>query len=97
MPATVHASLLRAGLARLRAPDTVAGALRQVIELADAADMQIEAAAARHHLGAEVGGDTGAELSRTATEWFERSGFGDPPRMANCVCPGFRSCGEADR
>jgi hypothetical protein len=83
------ASILRAAVAnaegdRLRAVE----GLRQAIARAEAADMAGYATAARHQLGALLGGTEGAELARAAEETMRAQGIRVPARFAATLVPG---------
>jgi hypothetical protein len=83
------ASILRAAVAdaegdRLRAVE----GLRQAIARAEAADMAGYATAARHQLGALLGGTEGAELVRAAEEAMRAQGIRVPDRFAATLVPG---------
>jgi hypothetical protein len=63
--------------------------LEAAIEVADASDMELHAAAAKMRLGQLVKGDTGASLCAAALDWFHGQGVVDPQRMVELVTPGF--------
>jgi eukaryotic-like serine/threonine-protein kinase len=63
-------------------------ALRTAIERAEAADMALHAAAARHQLGCLLGGDEGAELRRQGETAMTAEGVRAPARMATMILPG---------
>jgi hypothetical protein len=86
--ANVYALLLRAGLAAYE--DT---AERQIELLRRAAresgehTMALHQAAARHQLGALLGGDEGAELDRAATRYVEHERIRAPDRLFEVALP----------
>jgi hypothetical protein len=63
-------------------------ALRRAIELADAAEMALHAAAARHRLGSLSGGEAGAKLVKDAEEAMTARGVHVPVRYARMLVPG---------
>jgi hypothetical protein len=63
-------------------------ALRRAIELADAVEMALHAAAARHSLGSLSGGEAGAKLVKDAEEAMTARGVHVPARYARMLVPG---------
>jgi serine/threonine protein kinase len=83
------AAILRAGEAHAR--DDLAGAaaaLGTAIERADATEMAVYAAAARHQLGVLQGGDDGARLVQDAEDTMHARGIRAPARFAAMLVPG---------
>jgi serine/threonine protein kinase len=68
--------------------DGAASALRDAIALAEAADMSLYAAAARHRLGLILGGDRGEELVIEADETMRAQDIRVPTRFASMFLPG---------
>jgi hypothetical protein len=64
------------------------GALREAITLADAADMMLQAAAARHRLGLLLGGAEGALELRRAEETMRAQDIRVPAKFAGLYVPG---------
>jgi serine/threonine protein kinase len=82
-------AILRAG--RARALDDRAGAieaLQTAFDAAQAAEMPIHAAAARHQLGLLLGDDEGAQLMREAEDMMTARGVRAPRRFAAMLVPG---------
>ncbi len=69
-------------------------ALRAVIESAEASDMSMHAAVARHRLGTLLGGDKGDALARSALQSIAAHGIGDPIRWAAIYLPGRWASGD---
>ena len=65
-----------------------ARALEQAVVLADAADMSLYAAAARHQLGLRVGGAGGADLVLQAETVMRAQAIRVPSRFASMLVPG---------
>jgi hypothetical protein len=83
------AAILRAGGARARGDRAgAAAALGTAIERADATEMAVFAAAARHQLGLLQGGDEGARLVQEAEETMSARGVRAPARFAAMLVPG---------
>ena len=83
------ASIVRACVARAEGGTaTATAALRAAIERANAADMPLHAASARHQLGLLIGGEEGRELARQAEEELVRRGVRAPARYAAMLVPG---------
>ncbi len=83
------AAILAAGLAKDRGD--MAGAarsLRRADELANACDMSLHAAAARHQLGLLLGGAKGTEMVHEAEESMKSRGVRVPERYAQMLVPG---------
>ena len=83
------ASLVAAGVAS--AENDVASArahLRAGASHADAADMALHACAARHRLGASLGGDEGRALVEQAEEAMRAKGVRAPVRYVSMLVPG---------
>ena len=90
-------SILEAGVARAEGDRARAeAALRAAITGAEAADMALHAAAARHELGLSIGGDEGAGLVRDAEEAMATRGVQAPARFAPMLVPGHRCPGTRD-
>ncbi len=86
--ATIYALLLRAALASLDGDaEEELRCLRQAIDHAAPADMALHLAAARHRLGALLGGDEGAALRAAAAAYAAREGVVRPERMYQLVLP----------
>ena len=66
-----------------------AARLREAAAGFEAAGMQLCAAAARHRLGALVGGDEGHTLIRESEAWMTDQTIRDPVRMTALFAPGF--------
>ena len=83
------ASILQAGVARAMGDHAGAqSALRAAIAGADATDMALHAAAARHELGLLIGGEEGATLASGAREAMAALGILAPERFAPMLVPG---------
>jgi serine/threonine protein kinase len=83
------ASILEAGVARAMGQHAIAESeLRTAIAAADAADMALHAAAARHELGLLISGDEGAALVSVAKEAMTALGILAPARFAATLVPG---------
>jgi hypothetical protein len=84
------AQLIKAGMSSVRGD---AGAAVRL--LADAnerflsSDMGLFAASARRQLGQLRGGDEGRQLIEQADAWMRDQSIVNPPRMADCLAPGF--------
>jgi len=61
--------------------------LRACLPRFEAVNMQLHAAAARHHLGHVL--NAGNELGTQAEAWMRAQGIADPSRFAESVLPGF--------
>lgn len=61
--------------------------LRQALDLFDAEEMHLFAAATRLRLGEVQGGDVGAANVRAGLVWMQAQGVKDPRRFANVVVP----------
>ena len=84
------ASLLAASVANAENDVTSARAhLRAGASHADAADMALHACAARHRLGASLGGDEGRALVQQAEEAMRAKGVRVPVRYASMLVPGL--------
>ena len=84
LAAMVEASLENASGDRPAAIAT----LRRAVALAEAADMSLYAAAARHQLGAAVGGDEGSLLLAHAVTAMTAQEIRSPERFATMLVPG---------
>jgi hypothetical protein len=62
--------------------------LRAAIDLANAADMSLHAAAARHQLGSMLGGEEGGALVREACQAMTAQGVRNPAGFASMLVPG---------
>ena len=83
------ASILEASVALATGePEDAQAALRATIEGAEAVDMALHAAAARHELGVLVGGDEGAKLVHDADDAMMSLGIQMPARLAPMLVPG---------
>jgi hypothetical protein len=83
------AAILTAGIANAegdRARERTS--LRAAIELAQAADMSLYAAAARHQLGLALGGEEGAEILAKAEDAMRAQEIVAPARFAAMLVPG---------
>lgn len=90
-------SILEAGVARAEGDRGRAeAALRAAITGAEAADMALHAAAARHELGLSIAGDEGAGLVRDAEEAMASRGVQAPARFAPMLVPGHRGPGTRE-
>jgi eukaryotic-like serine/threonine-protein kinase len=90
-------SILEAGVARALGDRARAEAgLRAAITGAEAADMALHAAAARHELGLSIGGVEGAALVRDAAEAMATRGVQAPARFAPMLVPGHRCPGTRE-
>jgi hypothetical protein len=69
-------------------PAAAEHALRRAIHLADAAEMTLHAAAARHCLGSLSGGEAGTNLVKHAEEAMRMRGVRVPTRYAQMLVPG---------
>jgi eukaryotic-like serine/threonine-protein kinase len=88
--ANPYASLIRAGIARLRGDDTSAVAfLEKASREFEASDMTLYAVVTRHRLGEMIGGDRGQELQQDADEWMSRQLIKNPSKLMNLLAPGF--------
>ena len=86
-----RAALIRAGAAAVRGrDDAVAAHLRAAVELFEAADMAAYANVARARLGAVIGGDEGAGLTRQSDVFMAAEGVARPDRFVAMLAPGFR-------
>jgi serine/threonine protein kinase len=82
------ASLLLAATAHAEGDAATAmAALRVAIERAEAANMALHAAAARHQLGCLLGGDDGMEMRRQGETAMAAEGVRAPMRMAGVFVP----------
>jgi hypothetical protein len=98
--ASVYASLLRAGLASVdpsQTPEQTVAHLRRAEALARDADMALHLAAARHRLGALLGGDEGRALTALAHDYAREEGIVSPEAMFGVVLPGTASAGKVHR
>jgi hypothetical protein len=87
-------SILEAGVARAEGDRTrCEAALRAAIAGAEAADLALHAAAARHELGLSIAGDEGAALVHDAEEAMAARGVQAPARFAPMLVPGHRGPG----
>jgi serine/threonine protein kinase/tetratricopeptide (TPR) repeat protein len=68
--------------------ESAASSLRRAIDLAQAADMALYAAAARYQLGALLGGEEGAGLVASAEEAMRAQDIRVPARFAAMLVPG---------
>jgi tetratricopeptide (TPR) repeat protein len=83
------ASLASAGIANAFGQREVARThLGAAAERAEAADMALHAAAARHALGTLTGGDEGTTLVEAAAEAMRKKGVRAPERYARMLLPG---------
>jgi serine/threonine protein kinase len=83
------AAILEAGWARATGNNELAeAALRSAIELSQAADMALHAAAARHQLGLLVGGADGGTFVREGEDALVACGVHVPARFAAMLVPG---------
>jgi serine/threonine protein kinase len=83
------AAIVEAGWAGSRGDREAAeAALRSAIEHAEAAEMVLHAAAARHKLGIVLGGDEGANLVGEAERALAAHKIRDPARFAHVLVPG---------
>jgi hypothetical protein len=83
------ASILEASVALATGePQDAHAALRAAIEGAEAVDMALHAAAARHELGVLIGGDEGAKLVQDADNAMTSLGIQVPARLAPMLVPG---------
>jgi serine/threonine protein kinase/tetratricopeptide (TPR) repeat protein len=84
------ADLLRAGVASARGDrDGAITVLDRAVRGFHAADMALHDAVARRRLGALLGGDEGAAMTRKATTWMEAQGIVKPDRITALLAPGF--------
>jgi serine/threonine protein kinase len=91
------ASILAAGAANARGARADAlAALRAAVQRAEAADMSLYAAAARHQLGLALGGDEGARLVEEAKGAMAGQGVRVPERFATMLVPGRWTAGWAN-
>jgi tetratricopeptide (TPR) repeat protein len=91
---TALATLLRAGIAgALSDTDRAATLLRAAAPAIDAADMALNAAAARRTLGKLLGGDEGRALVDQAEAWMRSESIKNPARMTAMLAPGFAKLG----
>jgi hypothetical protein len=94
--AAPFAATISAGAASMEGDRRGAAAsLRAAIGLADAADMQGYAVAARHQLGLLLGGEQGREQVRQAEEAMKAQGVRVPSRFAAMLVPGRWQAEEA--
>jgi serine/threonine protein kinase len=85
------ASILEAGVARASGRHAAGdAALRTAIAAAEAANLSLHAAAARHELGLSIGGDEGGALVRVAEDVMMQQGVQAPARFAPMLVPGHR-------
>jgi hypothetical protein len=83
------AAIVHACVANARGDSAQAVAwLRAAAESADAADMPLYAASARHRLGSRLGGDEGRVLVRGAFDAMTTRGVRVPERFAQMLVPG---------
>jgi hypothetical protein len=83
------AAILTAGIANAEGDRAQAAtSLRAAIELAEAADMSLYAAAARHQLGLALGGEEGAKLLAKAEDAMRAQEIVAPARFAAMLVPG---------
>ncbi|MEM7353477.1 MAG: protein kinase [Acidobacteriota bacterium] len=84
------AALLRAGHAAVRRDaNACRDRLRQAVQIAEAADMGLYAAAGRRRLGEILGGEEGYDLVDQADSWMREQRIVDPQRMTTMLAPGF--------
>jgi hypothetical protein len=83
------ARLVRAGVARQRGARDAAALLRDGAERCEATTMRLYAAAARRHLGLELGGADGQVLTVAAETWMAGQQVRHPGRMAALLVPGY--------
>jgi hypothetical protein len=85
------ADLLRAGIsARAGRLDPAAADLRRAVTGFECMDMALYAAAARHRLGAIIGGDEGRALRAAAEDWLRSETVVRPEVMIASLAPGFK-------
>lgn len=78
----------RRGGERTRNAAEAVASLREATKRADAADMTLYAAAARHRLGLALGGEEGARLVDQAAGAMNAQGVRAPERFAAMLVPG---------
>ena len=61
--------------------------LEDAAEKLDAADMALDAAAARRRLGTLLGDERGDALVAEADAWMQQEGISNPERMAAMLAP----------
>jgi hypothetical protein len=84
------AKLTRAGVAALRGnTDLAAALLTEATAGFDAADMALDAAAARRSQGKLLGGEQGRALVAEADSWMSTQNIRNPARMTTMLAPGF--------
>jgi len=89
--ATPLATLVRAGVAALRADEAGAAALLDhAARGLDAADLVLHAAAARRRRADLIGGDEGAAARAAADAVFRRQGVAAPDRLVAMMVPGVK-------
>jgi hypothetical protein len=90
MPWTDALAAMLAASVAMASGDTAATEheLGRAIELADAAEMALHAAATRHRLGTLSGGEHGAKLVKDAEEAMTRRGVRVPARYTRMLVPG---------
>jgi serine/threonine protein kinase len=82
------AAIIASGIARARGDRAGAErSLRRAIELAEAADMALHAAAARYELGSLLGSEAGATLMDEAKEAMKARGVRVPEKFARILVP----------
>jgi len=88
-PALTWSAMIAAGAcARFGDSEGLASALDRAVALADAADMELCAAAARRRR-AQLGGDDAERAGREATDWMRAQGIVDPDAVTAMMLPGF--------
>jgi len=83
------ASMVAAGAANAHGDRTATEEhLRAALERTDGAGMELHAAAARHRLGAVLGGEEGLALTQQAEDTLRAQGVRTPSRFASMLMPG---------
>jgi hypothetical protein len=93
--ASAHAQMLRAGIAAVRRDfNRSAELLGAAITQFEAAEMHLNAAAARRRLGELLGGHAGRHLCTQTDEWMTRQTIRNPAGFTRVYAPGFPPSAE---